>query len=158
MVTGGAQSIATVAPAPWLPNGGRADVLVLPSPPDPMCLVRLLILRDRSAFCVPREDTASLDLPTRAVPGEDARGERTIRALADEVLGPRGMVRFLGVVRNEVAVGTPDYPWPTPYAHFGVWRAADAPIIGGEWVAVDDARSPLARKHWYPLALHALAG
>lgn len=134
--------------APWLPPGGRAEVVRLASPPRPMSMVRLLLRRGDEVFCVPRAETGKLDLPTRRVGADDRDGSATIRALAAELVGPRAAaIAFAGAVRNVVDRPTDDYPWPTPLAHFGVWASTDAPISDGTWIALSDLRD----RHWHPL-------
>lgn len=92
--------------ASWLPPGGRADVVLAPddSPPEPRCLVRLLV----------------------------------------------------GYVRNTVPAAPPGYPWPSPVAHFAVWRAAPpARLPAGTWVPLHDP-GDLVERHWWPLVDHDL--
>lgn len=136
--------------AGWLPAGGRAEVVLAKGPPRPMSVVRLLIVRGGTVFCVPRGDRSILDLPMDATDPSDEDGAHAIRALADTIVGGDADVRFLGAVRNVVGVDDARYTWPRPYAHFGVWVADDAPIVEGEWVSVTEG-SPLADRHWFPL-------
>ena len=133
--------------APWLPPGGRAEVVRRSTPPRPISMVRLLFRSSDEVFCVRREETGRLDLPTRRTDADDPDGSTTIRALAAEVVGPRAPLTFVGAVRNIVEHGVDDYPWPIPVAYFGVWTCTDTPTIDGTWVA-----SPALReRHWYPL-------
>ncbi len=54
-MTASEQIVRTVADAPWLPPGGRADVVRAEgvSCPEPASLVRLLVERDDAVFCAP---------------------------------------------------------------------------------------------------------
>ncbi|MFK0402784.1 NUDIX hydrolase [Microbacterium sp. NPDC090225] len=141
--------VRVTADAPWLPPGGRAEVVRRDSPPRPMSMVRLLLRRGDEVYCVPRSETGKLDLPTRSTDGDDLDGSVTIRALAAEVVGAPTETRFLGAVRNVVERPGSDYPWPTPLAHFGVWASPDAPIIDGTWADL----STLTERHWHPLVV-----
>lgn len=134
--------------ASWLPSGGRAEVVRRADPPQPLCVVRLLLRRGDRVFCTPRADGGRLDLPMRIVPEEDPDGKAAIRALADEVVGADADIRFLGAVRNVVDRRTPGYAWPVPLAHFGVWASDGPPIGNGAWIDV----SALRERHWHPLA------
>ncbi|MFF7293886.1 NUDIX hydrolase [Microbacterium sp. NPDC008134] len=142
------ETVVRVTPnAPWLPPGGRAEVVRRTLPPRPMSIVRLLLRRDGQAFCIPRSETGKLDLPTRRTDADDPDGSLTIRALAAEVMGVDTELTFVGAVRNVVERSTNDYAWPTPLAHFGVWASPDAPLIDGTWVDL----ATLADRHWHPL-------
>lgn len=136
--------------AAWLPAGSRAEVILAKSPPRPMSVVRLLILRKGTVFCVPRRDRSILDLPMQATSPSDVDGSRAIRALADIIVGRDADILFVGAVRNVVDVDDARYGWPTPHAHFGVWATDGAPIVDGAWVSVTEG-SPLADRHWFPL-------
>lgn len=141
------ETVVHVTPdAPWLPSGGRAEVVRCSVAPQPMSIVRLLLRRGDEVFCVPRPETGKLDLPMRIAATHDADGSITIRALAEEVVGS-GAVDFLGAVRNVVDAPADDYAWPAPLAHFGVWTTTDAPLIAGTWVDV----AALRARHWHPL-------
>jgi hypothetical protein len=143
--------------APWLPPGGRADVVLAQDDeaPDPTCLVRLLVVRDGSVLCVPRDGRGKEDLPTRVVPpGGDALA--TVEGLARDVLGELVPLDVLGFVRNTVAAPTPEYPWPWPLAHFTVWRAEPSERRPtGIWRSLADP-GDLVERHWWPLAHHVL--
>lgn len=102
-------------------------------------------------FCVPREQTGALDLPTRAVELSDLDGRVAAAQLALEVLGRAVPPVPVGFVRNVVAEGAPDYGWPVPVAHFVVWEASGVPVVDGEWVAARDTGSRMAERHWFPL-------
>lgn len=140
--------IHVTANAPWLPPGGRAEVIRCAAPPRPLCVARLLLRRADLVFCTPRADGGRLDLPMRIVPDEDPDGTGTIRALAEEIVGADAGIRFLGAVRNVVGRPVSGYAWPAPLAHFGVWESAAAPRGDGSWIDVADLRD----RHWHPLA------
>jgi hypothetical protein len=144
--------VVSTSDATWLPPGGRADVVADPggTAPVPTGLVRLLVRRDGQAFCVPRDDTRKLDLPTSAVQTLDD-GSTTIDLLAQDVLGRPAEPVLVGYVRNVVDGGTDDYPWPVPLTHFSVWEATGEPLIEGLWMDLDDPGSPLRARHWWPL-------
>ena len=151
---GGEVVLHSHAEAPWLPAGGRADVIRGTVPRAPMCLVRLLIVSGDRAFCVRRDGMGKLDLPTRPVDASDPSGHRAIDALMTEIIGPAGVARFVGAVRNTVKGATSEYPWPMPVAYFGVWQVEGAPVVDGRWLPLHDG-SPLADRHWFPLAREA---
>lgn len=143
--------VGRVPNASWLPPGGLAEVVADPggSAPSPTCLVRLLVRRDGRAFCVPRSGSGKEDLPTRPVP-DLGDGRATAEQLARDVLGAAAGLRVVGYVRNVVATGAADYPWPTPLAHFAVWRADGDPRVPGTWLPLDGPE--LRARHWWPLA------
>ncbi len=141
--------------APWLPPGGRADVVLLDENepvPDPTALVRLLIRDDaRRVFCVPRTGgRAGWDLPTRTV-GDEEAGE-ALDGLVRTVLGRPHETTPLGFVRNTVPTGTA-YAWPAPVAHFAVHRVLGSarPRVDGTWFDAAAAREHLGERHWWPL-------
>jgi len=136
--------------APWLPPGGRADVVRSSVAPAPAGLVRLLVRDGDGVFCMRRDD-GRLDLPTRAVPADDPDGSATAARLAREVLGPGGPPVPVGFVRNVVPAPHEGYPWPVPLAHFTVWSAPGSPRVVGEWVTVCGDGSVLRDRHWRPL-------
>ncbi|WP_098465240.1 NUDIX hydrolase [Isoptericola jiangsuensis] len=141
--------------APWLPPGGRADVVLDPdgAPPAPTGLVRLLLRSGDDVFCVPRDGgTGRLDLPTCVVPDHDD-GRTAALGLARAVLGRDVVPTMVGYVRNEVLLpgaASGNYPWPAPVCHFTVWQATGTPHLPGTWLPTD-AASPLADRHWWPL-------
>lgn len=137
--------------APWLPLGSRAEVVRSSVAPSPTRLVRLLLRRGDEVFCVPREQTGALDLPTRVVGPSDPDGRVTAAQLALDVLGQDVRLEPVGFVRNVVAEDAPDYGWPVPVAHFVVWEATGVSEVDGEWVAARGAGSLLAERHWFPL-------
>jgi len=135
----------------WLPVGSRVEIVQRQEPPRPMSLVRLLIRRGDAVFCLPREDSGKLDLPTRATCGGDVDGSEAIAALAKAVTGSMVGPVFLGAVRNIVPASAEGYAWPAPRAHFGIWRVDAAPTVDGRWIKVTRSDSPLRDRHWYPL-------
>ncbi|ANC30213.1 hypothetical protein [Isoptericola dokdonensis] len=138
--------------APWLPPGGRADVVLDPggTAPAPTGLVRLLLRHGDEVFCVPRDDgTGRLDLPTRTV-ADAGDGHATVTALARDVLALATEPQLVGYVRNVVAAPTPCFPWPTPDCHFTVWQADGAPQVSGTWLPAGPG-SALSERHWWPL-------
>lgn len=142
--------------APWLPPGSRAEVVLSSTAPTPACLVRLLLRRGTEVFCVPREQTAALDLPTRAVEPSgvdtsDPDGRATAERLARDVLGQAALLAPVGFVRNVVAGDAPGYAWPVPLAHFVVWDTTGVPAVEGQWVDARGPGSPLTERHWFPL-------
>lgn len=143
--------ISTTLNAPWLPPGGRAEVIRLAAAPRPMCIVRLLLRRGDAVFCVPRPETGALDLPMRRVGADDPAGLATIAALAEEITGSERRLTFAGAVRNSVESSQGDYPWPTPHAYFGVWTSVSDPSVDGAWIALGE-ESQLRDRHWYALA------
>lgn len=137
-----------VPDAPWLPAGGRAEVVRSSSAPVPAALVRLLVRRGSELFCTRRDD-GRLDLPTRRVPPGDPDGRLTATALAQVVLGAAAEPGPVGFVRNVVPSGDSGYPWPVPLAHFTVWATAGRPVVDGVWL--DAADDVLRGRHWWPL-------
>ncbi|MCC2320792.1 NUDIX hydrolase [Cellulomonas xiejunii] len=144
------QLLHSTGDAPWLPAGGRADVVRSAVPPSPVGLVRLLARDGSAVFCAARDD-GRVDLPTRVVPADDPDGSVTAARLTREVLGDGPRAVPVGFVRNVVAAPDPDYAWPTPLAHFAVWTAVGVPRGAGEWVDVADATCVLRNRHWWPL-------
>lgn len=142
--------LAATQDAPWLPPGGLAEVVADAGgpAPSPTGLVRLLVHRDGHAFCVPRADSGKADLPTRPVP-ELGDGRAAAESLARDVLGTAAGLRLVGYVRNVVAAGAEDYPWPTPLAHFAVWAADGEPRVPGTWLPL--VGPELRDRHWWPL-------
>lgn len=136
--------------APWLPPGGRAEVVRSSVAPVPAGLVRLLVRRADTVLCVPRDD-GRVDLPTRAVAAGDPDGSVAASALARDLLGPGARPVPVGYVRNVVATPGEGYPWPAPLAHFTVWRADGDPRGAGTWVDVRDPACVLRERHWWPL-------
>lgn len=137
--------------APWLPPGSRAEVVRSSTAPTPAYLVRLLLRRGTEVFCVPREQTAALDLPTRPVEPSDPDGRATAERLVRDVLGQAAPLVPVGFVRNVVPEGVPGYAWPVPLAHFVVWEATGVPVAEGQWVDARGPGSPLTDRHWFPL-------
>lgn len=135
--------------APWLPSGGRAEVIRASVAPRPMSLARLLVRREDQVLCVPRDGTGAVDLPTRVVPQDDADGSITAAGLARQVFGRDIQLTFVGAVRNVVVTASADYAWPTPWAHFGVWASAATDPAEGVWTPL--SHPALRDRHWYPL-------
>jgi hypothetical protein len=143
--------------APWLPAGGRADV-VLAGPgspvPAPACLVRVLATRDDRILARQRPDGRGLDIPTRPV--DDGAVDDRLRGLVAEAVGGLVPTTLLGWVRNVVPEPGDAYPWPTPEACFVVWHCA---VPGGHdpdgvWLDAAEAPAVLGDRHWWPLAAH----
>lgn len=151
--------LVSVADAAWLPEGGRADVVLAGPdavPPDPTCLVRVLASRDGKVFTVPRADGKGLDLPT--LPVGDGTAHGCLQALMAQVVGSAHPAVLLGYVRNVVPDAPADYPWPSPEAHFAVWHCAVPAACEprGTWLDAAEAESQLGERHWWPLAAHVL--
>lgn len=153
----GPRALTSVPDAPWLPSGGRADVIVVGEEatlPDPTCLVRLLVTRRGSLLTVPRADGDGVDIPTSRVADGDVAA--VLRRLVVQTLGEEVPAHLLGYVRNEVLDPPDSYPWPSPRAHFCVWHC-EAPAGAeprGTWL--DRATAPLllSARHWWPLVGH----
>jgi hypothetical protein len=112
----------------WLPDGGRADVILGGTdsvPPSPTSLVRLLATRHGKVFTVHRADGSGLDIPSLSVEGGAVEG--CLKALMVRTFGGVHPARFLGYVRNIVSGAPNDYAWPSPHAHFAVWHCALPP-------------------------------
>lgn len=135
----------------WLPAGSRVQIVRRRVPPQPMSLVRLLLRRDDEVFCVPREESTKLDLPTRTTAQGDTDGSQAIAALAEAATGSTSRPTFLGAVRNIVPSPPPTYAWPAPEAHFGIWLIDAEPVIDGSWIDLAQLEGPLRDRHWYPL-------
>ena len=163
-MTSTARVLASTQDAPWLPPGGRADVVLAgvgEDPPEPTCLVRLLVVRDGAVLVLPRGDGGGLDLPARRVGDESP--DAALRALAAETPALAAEPVLLGYVRNVVETPADGYPWPVPEAHFAVWvsdlgagrgRRAQA----ARWLERHEVEEHLGERHWWPLATAYLAG
>jgi hypothetical protein len=152
-VTTSEQLLASHPDAAWLPEGGRAEVVLAGAGdevPTPVCLVRLALTRDGRVLTVPRAG-GGLDLPTEPV----HRGDHAVAlaTLTDRVLGGEHPTSFLGFVRNVVPDAPDDYPWPSPEAHFAVWRCRlrDGLEPSGAWLDAPSAAAELGSRHWWPL-------
>jgi hypothetical protein len=152
VLTEGETVVYTTPNAPWLPRGGRADVIRRITPPRPMSVVRLLLRRADQVFCVPRATNGQLDLPMQVVEMSDFSGATAIRELASKVVGRTSELHFIGAVRNVVGIPGEGYPWPTPLAHFGVWASDEAPVVDGTWMSIESDEPGLRDRHWFPLA------
>lgn len=158
--------IATTAEAPWLPAGSSAEVWAGEdcALAEPAIIVRLLLTergpcRRPKFFCVPTGK--GLDLPTRFLGSGRERVPLSegLTTLIHDVLGNTEIAtRCAGYVRNVVPTPTDDYPHPTPWAHVPVFLAVDAaePVVDGEWIMLDRARTELASRHWWPIVEHHL--
>ncbi|MGV8912535.1 MAG: NUDIX hydrolase [Rhodoglobus sp.] len=142
--------IGSTLDAGWLPQGGRADVIRSSVAPSPASLVRLLLRRGSSVFCVRRDGSEKLDLPTQRVPPSDSDGREAAQHLVQFVLGAPTEPKPIGFVRNVVTTAAKAYEWPTPHAHFTLWAADGSPVIPGTWVDIG-TRSELSDRHWFPL-------
>jgi hypothetical protein len=168
-----ARVLASTQDAPWLPPGGRADVVLAAAgedPPEPTCLVRLLVVRDGAVLVVARPDRGGLDLPTRRV-GDESPDE-ALRALASQTPVVAAETVLLGYVRNVVETPADGYLWPAPEAHFAVWvsdleagrgrraetAAATRRAQTARWLDRHEAEEYLGERHWWPLAAAYLAG
>ena len=143
--------IRSTSDAPWLPSGGRAEVIRSLVAPKPASIVRLLLRRGNTVFCVRRDGVGKLDLPMRKVPPADQDGLATARQLAFHVFGKRTSVTPIGFVRNVVLDPAADYEWPVPFAHFTLWAADGEPVSAGTWISTGDSKSSLSDRHWFPL-------
>lgn len=146
-----ARMIAVYDSPVWLPEGSRAEVWRDHRAPSPASLARLVIRRGSDVFCVPRDD-GRIDLPAAPVPTHgDSDGRRTAAAMKTAVIGTSGVLQHpVGYVRNIVPEPSPDYPWPSPVAHFTVWATTGEPAVPGQWVPLGPD-SPLRDRHWFPL-------
>jgi len=142
--------VDVVLDAPWLPAGGRAEIVRSSIAPVPTGLVRLLLRDGDRVYCERRSDSGKLDLPTESVSADDPDGRQAATTLANRVFGRPVDVSPMGFVRNVVPEGAADYPWPTPVAHFTVWTAAGLPSAG-TWVDTNVADNPLKARHWWPI-------
>ncbi len=147
--------IASVRDAPWLPPGGRADVVSSrqDDPPAPTVVVRLAVVSGARLLLVERPGRG-LDLPFREVDGGSVA--EAVNGLVQGVLGSRdGHPRLVGYVRNRVEHPTPDYRWPTPRACFALYAVDVDPVVAqclsGQWLTHDKAAPVLAERHWWPL-------
>ena len=150
--------LQSTADAPWLPPGGRADVITSrqDNPPPNTVVVRLAVTGARGLLVERRAD-GDLDLPSRPVaPGT---AQQALGALVASALGSVGPVQptLIGYVRNVVREPDDGYPWPTPFACFAVHALPfeGGRPVAGEWIALEDSAPALGHRHWWPLvALH----
>lgn len=138
--------------APWLPPGGRADVIASRQgdPPPNTVVVRAVVRDERGLLVSARPDGLGPDLPTRTV----ATGESALEALR-ELCVDLGIeadgVRLLGYVRNVVRAPDADYPWPVPYACFSLFTLTSANGVTGTWCPPERQQAELGERHWWPL-------
>lgn len=151
--------IASVRDAPWLPPGGRADVVSSrqDDPPVPTVVVRLVVVSGGRLLAVERPGRG-LDLPFREVAsGSVWSVGRAVEDLTRAVLGAEHgrAPRLVGYVRNLVEQPTPDYRWPAPRACFTLYAVDVDPVVAqglsGRWLSHDEAAATLAERHWWPL-------
>ncbi|WP_291525746.1 NUDIX hydrolase [Branchiibius sp. NY16-3462-2] len=150
--------VASTPEASWLPSGSTAEVWVgqdCPTP-SPAIIVRLLLLRGETFFCV--SSPKGLDLPTLFLGSGAERLTATegLRQLLQRTLSqPDVAVRCVGYVRNVAPEPDADYPHPTPDAYVPVFAVDDAvkPVVPGEWIGV---HANLNERHWWPIAVHAV--
>ena len=151
--------LRSTADAPWLPPGGRADVITSrqDDPPPNTVVVRLAVTGPRGLL-VQRRPDGGPDLPSRPVGSSTAAA--ALGALVASAVGGAGRASpsLIGYVRNVVRQPDETYPWPTPFACFAVHALSSddlGALVDGEWVALADNASQLGHRHWWPLvALH----
>ncbi len=152
--------LQSTAEAPWLPPGGRADVITSrqDTPPPNTVVVRLAVTGPRGLL-VQRRPDGDPDLPSRPVGTQTP--ETALSGLVDSVVGEGGVGQsppLIGYVRNVVRDPDESYPWPTPFACFAIHALRTdrgGPHVVGEWIAPRDNASQLSRRHWWPVvALH----
>ena len=118
--------------APWLPPGGRADVVLAApraAPPAPICTVRLLVTRGQDLLTVVRGDGRGLDIPSVRADGSPEERLQALIVAPPMLTSPCGTSRF--------AAGSEGR---------------------GRWLDVGEAREELQTRHWWPLAAHVLEG
>jgi hypothetical protein len=151
--------LQSTADAPWLPPGGRADVITSrqDSPPPNTVVVRLAVTGPRGLL-VQRRPDGDPDLPSRPV--GTGGPEAALGGLTASVVGEArpSSPPLIGYVRNVVRQPDDTYPWPTPFACFAVHALSSdgrRPLLSGEWIALEDNASQLSDRHWWPVvALH----
>jgi hypothetical protein len=150
--------LQSTANAPWLPPGGRADVITSrQDDPPPNTVVVRLAVTGPGGLLVERRPDGDPDLPSRAVvPGSAAA---VLADLVASTVGSagRGVPTLIGYVRNVVRDPDGAYPWPTPFACFAVHALSTDRLAApsGEWIALEDSASRLGHRHWWPVvALH----
>jgi Protein of unknown function (DUF4031) len=150
--------------APWLPPGGRADVIVSrqAQAPSHTVVVRLAVVRE-GHLLLARQPDSTWDLPHLEVghAGPTAAVERLVRdVLGSDVLGSNGRTRpqLLGYVRNTVAGTFDGYPWPVPKASFAVFlhgvgpaEKVARPSAESRWVSLRDHPGELSAQPWWLL-------
>jgi hypothetical protein len=149
--------VSSTPDAPWLPPGGRADVVLSrqDDAPVPTVVVRLAVVSEARRMGVARPGRG-LDLPFREVGEGSVAG--ALSGLVRSVLDPASQYlapRLVGYVRNTVERPTADYPWPTPRACFTAYAVEVSPAVAqelsGSWLTHQRASETLADRHWWPL-------
>lgn len=138
--------------APWLPPGGRADVIASrqDNAPPRTVVVRAVLRDERGLHVVERADGRGLDLPTRPVTDGEHPSD-AVRALAHD-LGVRSeRASLLGYVRNVVREPDAGYPWPVPTACFALFVLPASGLAGGLWLPAARQPGELGERHWWPL-------
>ncbi len=149
--------------APWLPAGGRADVIVSRQDDAPAntVVVRLALVGNRGLLVVEHSD-GGLDLPSRLLVHETP--EHGVAQLSAELTGNANgsPAALIGYVRNTVRTPYGDYPWPTPQACFAVYLGeaahSRAPAAPARWIGQEAAARQLSQRHWWPLLAERLDG
>jgi hypothetical protein len=140
--------------APWLPPGGRADVIASrqDNPPPNTVVVRAVVHDAGALLVVERADGRGLDLPTRTV-GDGQSAEEALGALCDELGVTARGATLLGYVRNVVKHPDATYPWPTPLACFALFAPAGGGLANpaGTWLPAESQKAELGERHWWPL-------
>lgn len=138
--------------APWLPPGGRADVIASrqDNPPPNTVVVRAVVRDTRGMLVVERPDGQGLDLPVRTVAaGETA--EDALRALCEELGARPDEASLLGYVRNVVREPDAGYRWPVPSACFALFTVPSRDSTTGTWCPAERQEADLGKRHWWPL-------
>ncbi len=138
--------------APWLPPGGRADVIASRqdgAPPNTV-VVRAVVRDDRGLLVTSRADGAGADLPMRTVATGRSAAD-TLTALAGDLGLPDHGARLLGYVRNVVRMPDAGYPWPVPFACFALFALPSTRAVMGTWCPPHAQEAELGQRHWWPL-------
>lgn len=138
--------------APWLPPGGRADVIASrQDDAPPRTVVVRAVLRDaRGIHVVARADGRGLDLPMRHVAVGESPSD-ALRALGDELGLGSDRAPLIGYVRNVVREPDAGYPWPVPTACFALFALPAGGLTGGRWLPTAQQEVELGERHWWPL-------
>ncbi|GAA1650526.1 hypothetical protein [Actinoplanes couchii] len=155
--------IRSVPGAPWLPEESTAEVWSGADieVPEPAVIVRLLVQRQagtgRELFCI--RTPKGLDIPTVFLGTEDGwrPASEGIAELTSQFLTDGTATRCVGFVRNIVPAPDETYRLPAPLAHVPVFTPRDATAVppedAGTWIGDP---SPLAERHWFPIACEVL--